>query len=469
MNNTNAIESIMDYFKEINKIPRCSKHEDKIADYLVKWAKSKNFETKKDKYNNVVICVPATDGYKNKDSIAIQGHMDMVCEKTRYSKHDFSKDPIDVIIDGDWAKAKDTTLGADDGIALAIGLALASDNTLKHPEIELLFTSDEETGLNGAKKLEPGFFKSKKLINIDSETEGVFTVGCAGGEDTDIMFPLQYGQKDGYFYEIKIYGLLGGHSGGEINKNRANAIKLIVNIIKKLQEYEPFLCYIEGGSARNAIPKNAEAVIRLKKQITPNIIGEFYKDTLENYPEETGLKIEFQQLDEPKQIFLNSQDILNILEKLPHGVYETENKNTVKTSNNLAKVQTKGDFLRISTNQRSLTKEGLDTITGIIENIAEKYNAEYISYNRYPSWQPDYNSAMLKKSVEIYEKLFSKKPEISVIHGGLECGIIGSKNDKIDMISIGPTIEDVHTPNEKLYIPSLEKVWKLLTNMLQEI
>ncbi len=470
MNSSGITNRIMEIFKEINSIPRCSKHEEKIADFLLDWAKKRNFDAKKDKANNVVINVPATRGCEKKESIALQGHMDMVCEKTTDSQHDFSKDPIKVIRQGDWVRADSTTLGADDGVALAIGLAIASTDDLEHPKLELLFTADEETGMNGAKNLQTGFFKSKKLINIDSEREGVFTIGCAGGEDTDIEMPVRNEIQEGYFYEITIDGLLGGHSGVEIDKLRANALKLIVEFLKSLDEdSEARLSSINGGSARNAIPKHASAVIYMKKAIKAENIALFYKEILEQYPEEKNIKIDFKQLKNIGKVFVNSKEIIELLDELPHGIYEKTELGITKTSNNLAKVITKKDKLIISTNQRSLTEEGLNTITAKIENIANKYKAKYVSYNRYPSWQPNYNSTLVTKSSKIYEKLFSKKPKIEVIHAGLECGIIGSLNKDMDMISIGPDMKNIHTPQESLYIPSLEKVWRLIVAILKEI
>jgi len=470
MSSSDIVNRIMDIFKEISSIPRCSKHEEKIADFLIEWAKKRNFESKKDKANNVVINVPATKGYEKKESIALQGHMDMVCEKTTDSKHDFSKDPIKIIEEGDWVRAESTTLGADDGVALAIGLTIATKDDLEHPKLELLFTADEETGMNGAKNLQPGFFKSKKLINIDSEKEGVFTIGCAGGEDTDIEMPVRNEIQEGYFYEITIDGLLGGHSGVEIDKQRANALKLIIEFLKSFdKDSRVRLCSINGGSARNAIPKHASAVIYSKKGMKTENLALFYKAILEQYPAERNIKINFKQLKNIGKVFVNSKEIVELLDELPHGVYEKTDTGTTKTSDNLSKVITKKDKLIISTNQRSLTEEGLNKITAKIESIAKKYKAKYLSYNRYPSWQPNYSSTLLTKSSKIYEKLFSEKPKIEVVHAGLECGIIGSLNKDMDMISIGPDMKNIHTPQESLYTPSLEKVWKLIVNVIREI
>ncbi len=464
-----SIDLIMENFKKISMIPRCSKHEEKIADYLIEWAKKNGFDYKKDGYNNVLIKVPAADGFERAESIAIQGHMDMVCEKTSDSKHDFSKDPIKIITDGDWIMADKTTLGADDGIAVAIGLSLGMDKNIGHPQLELLFTADEETGMNGAKNLSSDFFSSRKLINIDSEKEGVFTIGCAGGEDTDIILPIERGSAKNYYYEITINGLLSGHSGIDIDKNRANAIKLMSQLLKFMGNFNIFLCSIEGGSARNAIPKSSRAVICCDNEINPDIMNKFHLTIKKAYENEKNLTIQLKRLGNADRPITNSQNIINLIEELPHGVFKKTENNITETSNNLAKISTFDDEITISTNQRSLSEDGINIITKQIEEIADRYKAQYKSFNNYPSWKPNFNSELLKKSKNIYRKLFSVEPEIKVIHAGLECGIIGSKIKNIDMISLGPTIEDVHTPNEKLYVPSLEKIWTLLIKMLKTI
>lgn len=397
----------------------------------------------------------------------------MVCEKEKDSTHNFSKDPIKTIIDGDWAKAYKTTLGADNGIALAIGMALAVSD-IERPQLELLFTSDEETGLNGAQAIEKNFINSKMLINIDSEDEGVFIIGCAGGIDTDIELDLTFKETDKNYeaYEISLYDLLSGHSGIDINKQRANAIKLIRDLLQELNEKLKIkLVSIEGGSARNAIPKFSKAVILAdtNEAEIKKITEEFIERQKNRYPNEKSMKLEINSTNQKKQYISNTKDVFDILKDIPHGVYSMLDDKTPLTSNNLAKVETLQNTLMIHTNQRSLSENGLDKITQKIENTAKKYNAKYKSYNKYPSWQPDKNSKLLQKSIDIYERLFLSKPAIEVIHAGLECGIIGSKVDKIDMISIGPTIKDPHTPNERIYLPSIDKIWKFLTELLREV
>jgi dipeptidase D len=468
-------KEILDIFNQINEIPRCSKNEEKIANWLINWGKKHGFENKKDKSNNVLIKIPPTRDKQSAQSVAIQGHMDMVCEKEINSNHDFKKDKIESIIEGDWLLSKKTTLGADDGIALAIGLSLAIDNNIQRPPLELLFTSDEETGLNGAQNLSGDFINSNVLINIDSEDEGVFTIGCAGGEDTDIEVPIniEKSQKQ-HSFAISIHGLLSGHSGIDINKNRANSIKLIKDLLKILNDTHSIeLVSLNGGSARNAIAKSSKAIINTDKNLNDirNSTEEFYKHQKEKYPNETSMSFEVEKTDKMD----SSMDeksfnlIIDILDRLPHGVDSMLDNKTPHTSNNLAKVETKDNIFLIHTNQRSLSEDSLNQITQKIESIAESFNAKYKSYNRYPSWQPNPNSKLLQQSIAVYEKLFNKKPIVEIIHAGLECGIIGSKKDKMDMLSIGPTIKDPHTPNERLYITSIEKIWSFLVELLKNI
>lgn len=472
----NNASLVVEMLKEINRVPRCSKHEEGIANYLADFAKEHGLKSKRDAFNNVLIELPATKGYENRPSVAIQGHMDMVCEKTIDSIHDFSKDPVEVIVDGNWIRSNKTTLGADDGIALAIGCALSVKKDVEHPKIELLFTSDEETGMNGAKNISSGFFESKRLINVDSEKEGVLTVGCAGGEDTDITLPIGFedSNEESKCYEIAIEGLLSGHSGIDINKNRANSIKLMAELLKQLNDrFGIELAYIEGGSARNAIPKFCRSSLCTKKNIDAlrSVIKNFIKEQRNKYSNEKNLKIRINKLDKLNKIIKADavDSLLGLLNELPCGVSSMFSDKVVETSDNLARVSIDKNSCSIFTSQRSLFDTGLDDITGRIESVAQKYGATCKSYNRYPSWQPNYNSYLLKKGIEVYEGLFFKKPDVEIIHAGLECGIIGSKVRDIDMISIGPTITDPHTPNERVYIPSIEKVWKFIVELLKNI
>ncbi len=466
------VELILDIFTKINRVPRCSKHEEKIASWLIEWANSYGFRSKRDEFNNVLIEIPPSETKKDSPSVVIQGHMDMVCEKDTLSSHDFSKDEIKTIIDGDWLRADRTTLGADNGIALAIGLALAISK-IEKPKIELLFTSDEETGLNGAKHIKSDFVEGKILINVDSEDEGVFIIGCAGGEDTDIE--LDYDLSASHYnnaYEITIDGLLSGHSGIDINKDRANAIKLLFEFLDSVKD-DVDLVLVDGGSARNAIPKSAKAVVVSDIPIDTmkyNIVN-FLNSKRKEYPNEKSMTINIKQREAQNECIKKDDflKLLNLIRELPHGVHSMLDSKITHTSNNLAKILTNKDSFIIHTNQRSLSEDELTKITRFIESIAKKYDARYTSYNRYPAWQPNKDSSLVRKSKKVYEELFGKKPIIEVIHAGLECGIIGSKFDGMDMISIGPTIKDPHTPNERLYIPSLDRIWKFLVYLLKEI
>ncbi len=464
-----SLNTIIDYFKKISAIPRCSGNTTPVVEYLSHWAKSHGFEYEKDKANNLVIRTPASEGMKDRDMVALQGHTDMVCQKREDSKHDFSKDPIEVVSTGGWLKAVKTTLGADDGIAIAIAMTLATEKNLKHPPLELVFTADEEIGMVGAKQLKPEMIKSKRMINLDSETEGVITIGSAGGEDTDITMLIERVAVDGIFYRVSITGLKGGHSGIEIHKNRANAIKLMVSLLEKLKPDGLSLVSIEGGTARNAIPASARAIIRMNRKIKPEPIAMFYKETVEKYPEELGVKVEFDELNDRYSSIKESEKILNLIKELPHGVQEMWDESTPKTSCNLALISTKSNSISIHTNQRSLAEEGLDNLSSKIEEIAERYGCSHKTYNRYPAWQPNRDSELLKKSVEIYSRLYSKQPEVKVIHAGLECGIIASKLKDIEIISVGPTIENAHTPEEKLYIPSVSRLYNFLVELLKEL
>ncbi len=472
---------ILDIFQQINAIPRCSKHEEKISQWLKQWADDNGFKVRNDNAGNMVIKVPATIGYENTPGIVIQGHMDMVCEKTSDSDHDFSKDPIRFIYEGEWLKADKTSLGADNGIAIALGLALAKDKTVAHPPLELLFTVDEETGLTGANLLEPGFIKGNILLNIDSEDEGVFTVGCAGGKDTRITLPLKFSKisKNNEIYKLMGYGMRGGHSGIDIHKQRANANNILartLNIANKSSEIR--LISIKGGTAHNAIPRDAEAFVACDPSqfsSLQKIIEEFEQTVKKEYAStEISLAISLIQADTHAfdRSALTREDtskVINLLLALPHGVarMSANMEGVVETSNNLATIEIKDKSLIVHTSQRSSVMSRLDEITSKIEAIAALSGANTKSVNEYPAWQPDMTSPLLKRCKKIYKNLFNKNPVVKTIHAGLECGVIGSKYQDMDMISLGPTIENPHSPDEKLYIPSISKVRDFLVALLK--
>ncbi|WP_319507319.1 aminoacyl-histidine dipeptidase [uncultured Methanolobus sp.] len=472
-------EKILTFFKEISSIPRPSGQEEKIATWLKEWALSRGFSVKFDSVNNVVIGVPASKGYENLPAIVIQGHMDMVCEKACGCTHDFTKDPIVPVIDADWLMAEGTTLGADNGIALAIALALAEYTTVSHPPLELLFTVDEETGLTGANALMPDFITGKILLNVDSEEEGVFTVGCAGGLNTTIRMPLEYSSvpEDELFFRLVVEGLSGGHSGVDIHEKRANANKLLAGTLQLLlDENNIMLLDIKGGSAHNAIPRHAEAIIAFSPDLKENVLSllaGFESKVLSEYANfEPSLSITLEESDAEvgiKAIDASSaRRVIGILMLLPHGVASISPAlpSLVETSSNLATVNIEDGELVVVSSQRSSSDTGLAEITGKVTSVAVEYGGNYSHGSGYPAWQPDMSSPLLQRCRDVYFSVFGEHARIEAIHAGLECAVIGSKYEEMDMISFGPTIKNPHSPDERLYIPSVRKVWDLMAALL---
>ncbi|AFV22656.1 aminoacyl-histidine dipeptidase [Methanolobus psychrophilus R15] len=481
-------KEILEVFEDINTIPRCSGHEENIANWLKEQALSAGLSFKFDSVNNVLISVPASKGYETSPVVVIQGHMDMVCEKTQGSFHDFSKDPIRHVIEGDWLRADGTTLGADNGIALAIVLVLARHREIPHPPLELLFTVDEETGLTGANELMPDFISGKILLNLDSEEEGVFITGCAGGMNTTISLLLERTAlpADHRSCRLLVTGLAGGHSGVDIHEKRANANKLLASALSSLMEKTGLLLLsISGGSAHNAISRHAEALMTLppeQYESALTIVRRIEEEALSEYSEnDPSLSITLSTQVADERLLPVSQDmgrkIVSLLEKLPHGVIRMSEDmpGIIKTSSNLAIIRTEtgraedgktGDRLLIVTSQRSCVNSELHEITNNVAITAESVGADVEHSSGYPSWQPDVSSLLMKRCKDVYSKTFGKEPEIEVIHAGLECAVIGSKFPGMDMISFGPTIRNPHSPDEKLCIPSVSRVWKLLVALL---
>ena len=475
------VNAILGYFERLNAIPRCSKNEKQIGLWLEQWAEAKQLAVKKDAAGNLMIKVPPTAGYENAPVIVVQGHMDMVCEKSPDTPHDFSKDPIRHIVDGDWLRADRTTLGADNGIAIAMALALASDDRLARPSLELLFTVDEESGLNGAKKLEPGFIQGRVLLNVDSETEGVFTVGCAGGRETHISRKVALTKvADGHqFFKLKISGLHGGHSGVDIIKQRASANKLIARSLQRLfSACDIRLVSLTGGTAHNAIARDAEAVFACdaaKSKALSKTVSEVEAIVRSEYKGiESALAIRLSPADSAaaKKTALGAAETraaVNLLLCLPHGVMgmSTVFRNLVETSSNLATVEIKDGSLRILTSQRSLTVSRLDEAAAAVAAAAALAGADAESRNEYPPWTPNMQSPLLERSRKIYRQVFDQEAEVKSVHAGLECAVIGDKYMGLDMISFGPDLKDPHSPNEALNIPSLGKLWKFVAALLQ--
>lgn len=470
---------VFHYFNEICKVPRPSKHEERIVAWLLETGKALGLETKRDKIGNVLISKPATPGKENVTPVIFQSHVDMVCEKNADTDFDFDTDAIQAYIDGDWLKAKGTTLGADDGIGMAIALAILEDKEIEHGPIECLFTVDEETGLTGAFALESGFMNGKMLLNLDSEDEGEFFIGCAGGKDTVAVLDCEYEDKvpaNITSYMLKIKGLLGGHSGDDINKGRGNAVKLLTRILwNTYQLYDVRIADIKAGNLRNAIPREGYAHITVPNEYVAEFekyirnINETFKK--EFYTTDPDVEVELTSAKAPSRIFLEllQLDLINALFVCPNGVQAMSQDipNFVETSTNLASVKVEDEKIIITTSQRS-------SVESRKENIADKVAATFYMIaadvehgDGYPGWTPNPNSELLKVLESAYRNIFSKEPAVKAIHAGLECGLFSEKYPELDMVSYGPTLRGVHSPDEKLLIPTVKMCWDLTVEFLK--
>lgn len=471
---------VWSYFEEICQVPRPSKKEEKIIEYLTDFAKKHKLEYRIDNAGNVLISKGATKGYEKLETTVLQSHMDMVCEANKDKKHNFDKDPIEPIIDGNWVKANGTTLGADDGIGMAAELAILADETIEHGPIECLFTVDEETGLTGAFALEPDFFKGKYLINLDSEDEGELFIGCAGGIDTLASFsfkekPLKSKHEA---YTINITGLKGGHSGDEIHKGLGNSIKILVRFLQDAQvKFKVRLAHIDGGKVRNAIPREATAVFTVNKKYGKDLQAFFSKFEADIKNElkttEPNLKLALDKEGKPTSLIdKNTQfNLLNALHGVRHGVYEMSRdiEGLVETSTNLASVKMKkNNKIDIVTSQRSSVESAKHDVKESVASVFRLADAEVNHSDGYPGWEPNTNSAILNVTKTSYEKLFKNEPIVRAIHAGLECGLFLEKYPYLDMISFGPTIRDAHSPDEKIDIETTQKFWDLLLDVLKK-
>lgn len=471
---------VWQYFDEICKIPRLSKNEDRIRNYLIEFAGRHKLEHKTDKAGNVLIVKPADPGYERRKSVLLQSHMDMVGEKDASTDHNWDKDPIKPYIDGNWVRAKDTTLGADDGIGIAAQLAVLSDPGIKTGQVECLFTVDEETGMTGAIELEKNFFKSRILLNLDSEDEGELFIGCAGGIDTvaEIPYTTEPVKNDSIAYNLEITGLQGGHSGDEIHKGFANSVKLMTRLLLTLTEkYNVRISYFNGGNLRNAIPREAFASVTCEKNYADSIPGEvdsFLNEVKEKYSDtEPGISIKAIKTDVPGTLIDKNThaSLLGALDKCPHGViaWSEDMEGLVETSTNLASVKFIDDHIKIVTSQRSSVESAKKEISGRINKIFSVNNANVFHSDGYPGWKPDTNSEILAITASSYRSLFKTEPVVRAIHAGLECGLILEKYPGLDMISFGPTILGAHTPQERLDIKTTKKFWDLLVDVLKNI
>jgi dipeptidase D len=468
------------HFEALTQIPRPSRIEQKVANYIVNFAKQQKLECLTDDFGNVLIRKPATPGKEKLTPVVLQGHLDMVAEKNSDVKHDFEKDPIPIYVEGDWVKSKGTTLGSDNGIGVAAALAVLEANDIEHGPVEALFTLDEETGLNGAQALKPGWVKADILLNLDSEEDGVLYIGCAGGQNVFVKFKCN--QKDipanTVALEIKVTGLKGGHSGLDIDQGRGNAIKLMARLLHELSyKYGIRLVSINGGSKHNAIPRESFAVIRVAKKSVSEVLlyvenyNETVKDELSSVEPNLCVSADLTKSKSKVLDKTSAQNIIDSLYAVQNGVIKmsADIKGLIETSTNLGVVTTKGKTVDVITCQRSsVDSEKLD-ISNSITALFKMAKGETKQGDSYPGWKPDIHSPVLKVMKSVFADNFGNEPEVKAIHAGLECGIIKERYLDMDMISFGPTISGAHSPDEKVQISTVEKFWNLLVETLKNI
>ncbi|WP_297328522.1 aminoacyl-histidine dipeptidase [uncultured Bacteroides sp.] len=470
---------VFHYFEEICQVPRPSKKEEKIIAYLKAFSEKHQLETVSDEVGNLLIKKPATPGMENRKTVILQSHVDMVCEKNNDVQHDFLTDPIVTVIDGEWLKAKGTTLGADNGIGVATELALLADNSIEHGPIECLFTIDEETGLTGAFALKEGFMNGDILLNLDSEDEGELFIGCAGGVDSVAEFSYKEVEVPaGYFFcKVQVKGLKGGHSGGDIHLGLGNANKILNRFLSQtFKKYDLYLCEIAGGNLRNAIAREAHAVIAV-----PDADKHALRTDLNIFAAE--VEAEFTVVEPDLTFTLESESacqkaidkdttkrLLQALYAVPHGVYAMSQDipGLVETSTNLASIKMKPNhIIRVETSQRSSIASSKQDIANMVRTVFEMAGAVVTFGDGYPGWKPNPHSEILEIATESYKRLFGVDPKVKAIHAGLECGLFLDKYPSLDMISFGPTMQGVHSPDERMLIPTVDKFWKHLLDILK--
>ncbi len=472
-------ELLWKHFAKILTIPHCSGSEKALGDYVLSVAASLGLPGKRDRVGNVLVSKPATAGREGAVGAILQGHLDMVCEKNSDKVHDFCKDPIQAEIRGEWVYAQGTTLGADNGIGLAACLAVMEDKTLIHGPLEFLFTVDEETGLTGANKIQKGFLSGKMLLNLDSEDEGVFTIGCAGGADSTLVLPIERKKTASKnLFKLHVRGFRGGHSGIDINQGRGNAIKLMARMLAPAQGAAKFeLISVEGGSKHNAIPREAVGILACPpvqvRTLTTALKKAFDKIKIEYKAVEPGASYAFEALD--GRDFAMTSDcqhtLIDFLLAVPHGVIamHPEISGLVETSTNLAIVKTGKAAFEVLCSSRSSVASALEATRDVIKSVCALAGAKAECHDGYPGWMPNLDSELLKKLKALYLKSFGSEAKVEAIHAGLECGIIGEKFPGMDMISFGPTMKNPHSPEEHVHTGSVEKFWKFLTAAIDDL
>lgn len=471
---------VFDCFAEVNKIPRPSKKEEKMIAFLKAFGEGLGLPTKVDETGNVCISKPATPGYENSKTVILQSHMDMVCEKNKDKDFDFENDAIETYVDGEWLKANGTTLGADDGIGVAMQMAVLKSNDIEHGPIECVFTRDEETGLTGAMGMKSDFMTGDYLINLDSEDEGQIFVSCAGGVRTTATYPFPTeDMPEGYFtFRVGVKGLTGGHSGDDINKKRGNANKILVRFLnQEMEKMDLRVVDIQSGGLHNAIPREGYAICAVPMNMKEQVRVDLNVSTAEVEEElavtEKGILLSLDSC-EPAAKVMEKQAMRKMLLSL-HAVYNgvfamsQDIDWLVETSTNLASIHVEGDKVVVTTSQRSSIGSACQHMASVVRAAFELGGAEVLTNEGYPGWKLNPNSEIVKIAKESYVELFGKEPKILAIHAGLECGLFSEKYPKLDMVSFGPTLRGVHSPDEKLLIPTVQMVWDHLLDILKRV
>ena len=472
---------VFEHFARINEIPRPSKREEKMIEYLKNWGESHNLDTKVDKTGNVIIRKPATPGYEDRKTLILQSHMDMVCDKLVDVDFDFDNDPIQTYVDGEWLTAKGTTLGSDDGIGCAMELAILDSNDIEHGPLECVFTRDEETQLTGASGMEAGFMTGDMLINLDSEDEGQIFVSCAGGRSTFATFYVtREDAPEGFFFiEGSIKGLTGGHSGDDIDKKRGNAIKILARFLyNEMQKMPVMLAQFNSGKMHNAIPRDGRFVIAVPsaEKETVRVDWNVFISQVEEefHVSDTQIVAQMQSADAQKVITASdTARFVRALQAVDNGVFamcqDEALAGMVETSSNIASIVTEENEIKVVSSQRSNVMSNLDNQCNTVKALFELAGAKVEQNDGYPAWKMNPNSKLTKAVVDCYTRLFGKEPIVRGIHAGLECGLFSERYPNLDMVSFGPTLRFVHTPEERIHIPSVQMVWDHLLAVLKEI
>lgn len=474
--------SVFEQFAKINQIPRPSKREEKMIKYLQEWGESHHLQTIVDETGNVLIRKPATKGYENRKTVILQSHMDMVCDKLVDIDFDFDKDAIQTFVDGEWLKAKGTTLGADDGIGCAIELAILEADDIEHGPLECVFTRDEETGLTGAEGMKAGFMTGDYLINLDSEDEGEIFVSCAGGRNTQAKFTFtrEEAPADAFFLRAQLKGLTGGHSGDDINKKRANAIKILGRFLfQTMNRYDGVrLAQFHSGKLHNAIPRDGMFVIAVPNELKENVKADWniFSAQVEDEFHVTDKQMVWTMESTDRELVIDAQVARNFvwaIQAVDNGIYaicqDPELNGMVETSSNIAAIHSSETEINILSSQRSNVMSNLDNMCATIVATFQLAGAEAHSSDGYPAWKMKAESHLRDTVVDAYKELFGREPVVRGIHAGLECGLFSERYPNLDMVSFGPTLRDVHTPDERLYIPTVEMVWNHLLLVLRKL